>query len=167
MMKKKLGVFAAVALLAVAGLVAGEATGETPWFDMEKCGLCKNMSAEPGLMDNMRWESHPIANGVINVAIIPDSHKAAFEKAHKNLEASAARMQAGEPTHLCGFCQGYGKLMMAGAKVESIDSDVGHIGVVTSTDPAVVAMIQAHFKKTMDEWGKMLAAKAEAQTAKK
>jgi hypothetical protein len=115
----------------------------------------------------MRWESHPIANGVINIAIVPDQYKAAFASAHKNMEASIAKMQSGEPTHLCGFCQSYGKLMMSGAKVEGFDSDIGHIGVVTASDPAVVAMIQAHFKKTTEEYGKMLAAKAAAQQASK
>lgn len=153
---KKLS-FAVVALALTAGIiaVAGE---EGPWFDLENCAFCKNLSAEPGMLDAMHWENHVIDEGMLTVTQVPEQYREAWARARKHMQETGEKMQAGEALHLCGFCQSYGKLLQAGAKVEEIDGDVVKITLMTSDDPEVVKAIQAHAQRTIDEYKKMVEA---------
>ncbi len=42
----------------------------TPWVDMQNCPICKNVSSEKGLMENMTWEHHLTATGVMTVSTV-------------------------------------------------------------------------------------------------
>lgn len=149
-MKKVGTLLAAVALCAMIAPQIG-AEEEAAWFDPHNCGICKNFTKEEGLMEAVEWEAHVIANGMLSVASVPAEFEEAFARAHKGIEETVKRMQGGEPTKMCGFCMSYGALMMAGAKVEQIQTKAGHIGLVTSDNPEVVAKIHAHAKRTIAE----------------
>ena len=143
-------VVAALAVVGSAGLITAE---ETQWFDLT-CGICKNMAAEEGLMDNLKWETHLIENGSLSVMQIAKGYQEKMERAHKHMTEAGEKLKSGEQMHLCGFCQSYGKLMMSGVKTEEIDTAAGHISLMTSEDAAVVKQIQAHAQRTIDEYEK-------------
>ena len=48
-----------------------------------------------------------------------------------------------------------------GVVLENVKTGAGYIGLVTSSDAAVVTKIQAHAKRTMDEYQKMTEAHGE------
>jgi len=56
---------------------------------------------------------------------------------------------------LCGSCQAYGKLMMSGAKIESVKGSVADVTIMTSDKPELVAEIKAFAQKNRDEMVKM------------
>lgn len=146
-----------LAALVVFGFVAGAVTAEEEmaWFDLTNCSMCKQMANEEGLFENTTWETHLIANGAMSIITVEESHKAAFERAHKNMQEVGMKLHSGEKMHLCGFCQSYGMLMMSGAKVESVEGKISTVNLMTSTDPEVVEKIQAHAQKTIDEYKEM------------
>ena len=129
--------------------------GDTAWFDLEGCDICKNMTAEEGLMENMTWENHLTADGYFSVTVVTEGYEEKFERSMANMEATGAKMATGEKLHLCGFCQSFGGLYMAGATIENFETVGGHIGMVTSRDPAVIKQIHAHAQKTIDEYAMM------------
>ena len=146
---------AAACAVALALPVAVQAS---PWFDLDNCSMCKNMTAEEGLMEHMEWENHLIESGMLSVTLVDPSYAAAFERAMTNMHATGEKLMTGEQMYLCGYCQGYGTLMMAGATWEKVDTEAGHISLVTSTDPVVVAQIREFGQRTIDEYATMMAA---------
>ncbi len=152
---RKLGL--TIMVLAAVAVALPMPADEEPWFDLTNCAMCKNLAAEEGLMDSMKWEVHKIDNGMLSVAVIPAEHQAAFARAGEKMEAVVGKMQQGEQLPLCGFCKSYGNLAMHGAKSEEIHTKAGHISLTTSSDAKVVAMIHAHADRTNAEYEKWLA----------
>jgi hypothetical protein len=144
---------ALVVVLAAGVLVAGD-QGQA-WFDLEGCSMCKNFAAEPGLMEHIEWENHMISDGVMTVSIVDEEYRDAMKRAEKNMAAVGEKLAAGEQLPLCGFCTSYGKLVMAGVKIEQVDTDFGAVVLMTSSDPKVVEMIQAHARHTDEEYEKI------------
>ena len=151
--------FGLTALLAmsVPMAFAGEAT---PWFDLEKCSMCKHMTAEEGLMEHMEWENLLTKDGMLSVTVVTPEYEEAFHRSMKNMEAVGMKLMAGEKMYMCGFCESYGSLHMAGVNFENFETDAGYINLATSHDPAVIKKIHAHGQKTIDEYAKMVAAEA-------
>ena len=150
-------------LLALTSVVAlsfpaAFAAPSDPWFDLDNCKMCQPMTQEKGLMENMEWENHLTADGMMTVTVIAPGYEKAFESVMKKMEATGEKLMAGEKMHLCGFCQSYGGLQMAGATFENFVTGGGLINLVTSRDPAVIEMIHEHGQKTIDEHAKMMAA---------
>ncbi len=150
-------VFGAFTLAALA-LPLAAAPGNAPWFDLENCSMCKHMTAEESLMEHMEWENHLTTDGMLSVTIVAAGYEEAFARSMQNMEATSEKLMTGEKMYLCGFCQSYGGLHMAGANFEHIETKTGTIELVTSHDPAVVEKIHAHGQKTIDEYNKMMAA---------
>jgi hypothetical protein len=136
------------------GLAVAEA-GDTPWFDLENCVMCKNISGEDGLWENLTWETHLITNGMMSLTVVDSEYEEAYEKAKKGMQATGQELQSGKQMHLCGFCMSYGSLIMSGANMEAVETKAGEILLVTATDDAVVEQIQTHAKKTMEEYEKL------------
>ena len=147
----------------VFGVVAMPAWGgeEGAWFDLENCSICRNLAAEEGLMENMKWETYVISNGMMTVSVIDEHYEDEMERASKKIEAVVAKLQTGELVPLCGFCTSYGNLMMNGAKMEEFDTAAGQINLMTSDKPEVVEMIHVHAKRTLDDGAKLAEAHAE------
>ena len=152
---KRIVLYAVTALVLV--IPVGAVAGETPWFDLEGCAMCKNMVAEEGLMEHMEWENFVVTNGMMSITVVDPDYEEAFERSMAAMEATGMKMMSGEEMYLCGFCQSYGSLHMAGATVENIDTKFGSVSLVTSDDPALVKMIQAHAETTISEYEKMMA----------
>ncbi len=150
-MKQVMLILAVAAMIVVvAGVLTAE--GETAWIDPPNCSMCKHMANEDGLLENMEWEIHLISNGALMFTHVPESHKAAFERAHKHMQDVGAKMMGGEKLPLCGFCRSYGELIMAGAEVENVEGEVVSVNLLTSADEEIVEKIRAHAQKTMDEY---------------
>lgn len=158
MLNKKAPLLIGFTALVVLSLPAAFAAQETPWFDLEKCDMCKNMTAEKGLMEHMEWENHLTKDGMMSVTVVAEGYEEAFHRSMKNMEAAGQKMMSGEKLYLCGFCQSYGALHMAGANFENFETEAGYINLVSSTDPAVIEKIHAHGQRTIDEYEKMVAA---------
>jgi hypothetical protein len=156
-MKRAVLLSSVLAVVAIAVVPLAHAEESDNWFDLENCAMCKNLTAEKGLMDNMKWENHVISNGALSITTVAPGYEKALARAMANMEKASKQLQAGETMHLCNFCQSYGALLMAGAKFESVETGVGTIDLMTSSDPAVVGMIQTHAKRTIDEYNKMVA----------
>jgi len=145
-----------VAVTAVALMIPfAAAAGEGAWFDLENCAMCKNMSAEEGLMEHMEWENHLVENGMLSITRVDPAYEDAFKRSMDNMQATGQKLMTGEQMHLCGFCQSYGGLHMSGANFEMIKADAGYIDLVTSGDPKIVAMIHKHGQRTIDEYNAM------------
>ena len=157
MIKKLWSAVFCVGLLVAVGMSIGD-EGKS-WFDIHNCGMCKNMAAEEGLMDNLNWETHKISNGMVTITTIGTGYQEKFERATKNMQATAQKMMAGEEVHLCGFCTSYGNLMMAGVSSDIVESEVGVIQLITSNDEAVVKQIHDHAQHTIDAYEQWLAEK--------
>ena len=124
------------------------------WFDMKNCAVCKSMGEHMDIMQHIKWETHLVNTGMMSVSIIPAEYQAVMKEAHEKMEATIEKLKSGEQMHLCGFCESYRKLMAQGAKSEDFETDAGHVSLLTSTDPQVVAQIHDHAKKTMAEYKK-------------
>lgn len=148
------------ALLVLSVPLAFAAKDDAPWFDLENCSMCKHMTAEEGLMEHMEWENLLTKDGMMSVTVVAHDYEEAFQRSMKNMEAEGMKMMSGQEMYLCGFCQSYGTLHMAGVNFENFETDMGYINLATSHDPAVVKQIHAHTQKTIDEYEKMVAAEA-------
>ena len=151
----------AVLVLAV-GLIA-YAGEEAPWFDMENCAFCSNLMKDPQLLDHMTWEHHNIANGMLSITTVDPEFKASYTEAMDAMKKLGEAMEAGKVNmadiKLCGSCQFYGTLEMAGAKPEYIFGEAADIFLMTSDDPEIVKKIQEYGLRNQEEMAKMEAAK--------
>ena len=134
-----------VAVVAIAAVsFAGD--GESKWFDMENCGMCKNLNHE-GMLEAMTWEQYGISNGVVAVTNVKPDFLEKYREAHKGMEATGAKMMAGEKIEMCGSCTALGMCFMKGAKQEYIPTKTGDIWIVMSDNPDVVADLHTWMKK--------------------
>ncbi len=155
-MKRELFVCTALAAVVLAiPFTCG--AGEECWFDLEECSMCKHLVAEEGLLDNMAWENYVIADGMLSVTHVAPGYEEAYGRCMHNMEQTGKQLMTGQQMYLCGFCQSYGALHMAGAHFETVETGVGQIDLVTSSDPAVAEMIRVHAQRTIDEYNAMLA----------
>jgi hypothetical protein len=130
---------------------------DKPWFDMENCAFCKNMTAEPGLMDHItKWEHHNVKNGSVTVTVVDEAYLPAYQKAMMGMEATAKKMQAGEKLPMCGMCEAYGAAMMKGAQVDEVQSGNIFVDLMYSDDPEVISEIHAMTDRTNAEMKKMM-----------
>ncbi len=158
-MKKLIMITLALALLIGIGMVQADETGNTgeaKWFDMENCGMCKNLSAEKGLMQNMKWEQHNISNGVMSVCTVTPEFMEAHKRAEKNMEAMSKKLMSGEKIEMCGSCMALGSLFPKGLKHEKVDTENGGITLFTSDNPEVVKELHAWADKNAEEMKKMI-----------
>ena len=153
-MRKALAILILGGLLVMMALPAG-AEEETPWFDMVNCEFCKHLMDNPALLDHTVWEHHNISNGIINVTTVDPEYMDAYHNCTKAMQEAEAKMAKGEKVKMCGMCQAMGELMMSGAKVEHVPTERGHVMLITSDNPEMVAKIQAWGKRNQDEMEKM------------
>lgn len=152
-MKTYLSLFVIGSLLAAIPAAVAE---ETPWFDMEKCAMCRNLMAEPGLMQHFtKWEHYKTANGLVSLSVVDKEYVPAFKKAAANMDAVSAGFSSGKLPYLCGSCMAFGDIMMAGAKYEEFESDNIFISSLSSDKPEVIAKIHSWTDRTIAEMAKM------------
>ncbi len=144
-------VLSLVFVTAVAAAAGSVVAGET---DFHNCTVCKPMMAEPGLMENVRWESHEIATGMLSVTTVSPGYEQAFERAHGKMMEAVARLEAGEKGELCPFCKSIDELSKAGAHIENLDAEKAHIMAITSDKADVIEKIHAHVRWAKEEFKK-------------
>ncbi|HDS02031.1 MAG TPA: hypothetical protein ENO22_13265 [candidate division Zixibacteria bacterium] len=152
-------VLGAMLLFGGALLIAGDETAKKAgksWFDMENCAFCKNLIAEPGLLEHSDWENHKIDNGAIMVTTVEDEYLPAMRKVNANMMAVAEKLQKGEQLYLCGMCSAYGELWMSGAKIQTVETNHGYVEIFTSDDPEMVAKIHAFADKNNEEMARLM-----------
>jgi len=159
-------VFCATGLMAFAQQTEVETEGsktkahdhaKSAWLDITNCEICKNMSSQEGLMESMKWETHVIPNGMMHFTVIPDEMRPKLDAAEKGMKQTISEIMQGQQKECCGYCTSIGRLMVAGAQQTSVRTAGGDVMLVTSSEPAVIEMIQEHAKKTKDEYAKMMA----------
>jgi hypothetical protein len=164
-MRKLVVLFAALSLV-VFGVVilnAGEgedpttaAVSQTPWFDLENCGMCKHLTSVEGLMDHLTWENHNIPTGMMAVTVVDEGWEDKYESVAKKMEQTGAELMQGKQIPMCGMCRSMGKIFMTGkAQYEEVKTVAGYVAVLTSTDSEVINMIHDHTNRTNEEWQKI------------
>lgn len=150
-MKKSLVAAICIALISAACVYGQEEKTQTSakWFDMENCAICKNMAKEKGLMEHVKWEAYLLDNGMMSIAVVPENMRESMDRAHVAMKATAKKLESGESMNLCGFCQSYGELVMAGAKKQEMKTIGGDVMFITSDNPEIVKKIHAHTEKTI------------------
>jgi len=157
----KTAIMLALAAMLVIGITAGYAEEkatpvETPWFDLENCGMCKHLMAEEGLMDHMTWENYVVGTGMMSVTVVAPGWEEKYKEMSAAMDATGKKLMAGEQMYLCGFCQSFGMLFATGkVKWEEVETKAGYVSLMTSTDPETIKMIQTHAQRTIDEYKKM------------
>lgn len=163
MKNKNISLLLGVTALLVLSVPFAFAAEDAPWFDLENCSMCKYMTSEKGLMEHMEWENLLTKDGMMSVTVVDPEYDEAFQRSMKNMEAAGMKLMSGEQMYLCGFCQSYGTLYMAGVNFENFETDAGYIGLATSHDPAVVKKIHEHAQKTIDEYAKMVSGEGKGE----
>ena len=93
-----------------------------------------------------------ICNGIS----IPLIFKASYDKAMEAMSKLGDEMMKGKTdVKMCGNCQAYGDLMMAGAKFDYVPAKVGDILVITSDKPEMVDKIKKYGQRNREELAKM------------
>ncbi len=149
------------ALVVLVAFFATPAIAQTPpappsaWFDMEHCEMCKPLTEQPGLLQNLTWEQHAIANGIVSVTTVREPFMKQYKDAQAKMAEVAKRLQAGEKVQLCPSCTAFGQCMMKGAKLETVETKHGDLMIATSDNPELVAEMQAWAKRSNEEMAKM------------
>lgn len=146
-----------VAILALtaswATLASAESLDEAMLADMEKCAVCKHLTDNPALLEQMTWETFKIDNGAMCVTTAPKEMKSEFDalgqKVKSAMEQVKADKQAGKDVEVCELCASMGALMETGAKEKEIKTATGSIHLMTSDDPTVVQKIHANADKAI------------------
>lgn len=134
----------------------GSVAEEKPWFDLENCAFCKQLSAEPGLVEHMCTEYHDLSNGVMAVTVIDKEYREAYHRAQKNMEKVAEEWnQTGKAPYTCGFCTAYGEFMFAGVRFEPIHGELAEVLLMTSDDSVMVEKLHAFGKRSTEEMAKL------------
>jgi len=126
------------------------------FFDVEKCTICKCMGEHKDLMAAVKWETHLLEDGMLMMSVVPKDMQDKMSKCCEEMHATAEKVMTGQVEgQMCGFCQGFGGLMAAGAKHQEIETGVGRITVITSDKAETVKMIHDLGKKAQEATEKM------------
>jgi len=147
----------AVVLLAAVSIQAGDGK----WFDMEKCAMCQSVANKPELMQQMKWETAKISNGVAMIYVVPANMLADYRALNKDMELKAKRIQQGEKMALCGFCTNYMSLMQKGATREYVPTSNGGLALLTASDMGLQKQLWAFQDRTEKEFQAMMAQQGE------
>lgn len=157
-MKRNLVLLLILSLFAFTAAAADE-----PWFDLEKCGFCKEIAKQPGLMDHMKTEYHDTKTGIISVTYIDKEYEPAFAKAQQGIGQVVADKMAGKPVVACKHCSTIGEFYAMGLMPEAIKSEKCTIVIYSSSDAATVTKLQDFGKKSNEALAEMAKRKADAK----
>ena len=147
---------AGVMLLAGVTLTA-EDKGESMWFETENCYFHKPLGATPGLLQNMEWETFPVANGILSVTTVKPGYEASYAKAHDAMVDLQKAYDPAKPQPMCGMCKAFVSAMDRTLKMEDFKMKHGYATLTTSTNPQTVAKLHTFVErnnKEMAEWEK-------------
>ncbi len=142
----KKAIVLAILLLAVV-VNAGE---NAPWVDMVNCPICKNVTAEEGLAQNMKWEHHLTSTGMMSIFTIKAEFQPQFDRAKAGMLEKIGKVLDGEKLEICGYCTSVTSLLKDGLKSENFVTHSGDVTLISSTDKAMIAKIHTHGQKIID-----------------
>ena len=142
------------------------AAADEPWFDLEKCGFCKAIASQPGLLDHMKTEYHDTKTGIISVTYIDKDYEPAFAKAQDGIRQVVADRMAGKPIVACKHCTTIGEFYGMGIMPETIKSEKCIIVIYSSSDSAAVGKLQDFGKKSNEALAEIAKKKASASAKK-
>jgi hypothetical protein len=145
-----------LACIVGAFLIAPASAGDTAWFDMENCSMCKHLGGQAGLMENMTWEQHNFSQGTVAVTRVNTDYLETYRTAHAAMMKTGDQLMQGHQLPLCGSCNAVGACFMKGAKQDYIETADGDIWVVSSVNPELVAEIHAWVERNQKEMQKMM-----------
>ena len=157
-MKRLTMVMLAVALLVGISMTQAD---EAKWFDMEHCAMCKPMMDTPGLMESMTCNQYNISNGVLSVSTVPAGKMDAFTKMCDAMDATGAKLMAGESMELCGSCSALSAMFAKGAHFEKVMTSDGDIMLFTADTPELVEGLHDWANKNAEEMAKMMSSMGE------
>ncbi len=141
-----------IGALLVLGLVSIAVAGDTqekPWFDLQNCAFCKEVGAQPGLLEHMNTEYHNISSGFLSITKIDPEYLSLYEKMKAGMQKMVADMQStGKIPYMCRHCSKYGEFAMAGVKMEEVETGYGIIHMAMSSDSTMVTKLQEFAKRT-------------------
>lgn len=149
--RRKTTLMMIIVVLAATAAMAGEGA----WFDMENCAMCKNLTMQKGLLENMSWETYDITNGIVAVAVVKPDYVKSYRKAHMGMMKAGEKMGQGEKMEMCGSCSALGMCMMQGVNQEYVETTHGDVWIVTSDKAETVASLQKWSKRNMTEMARM------------
>lgn len=150
-MKRMFGLLALWMILMCSGV---SVAADTPWIDMS-CEMCKNFTAQPGLMEAMQHESYEISNGCVFVTVVDEAHDSSYVTAMSACHVIGEKLMAGEQMHLCGMCSAIGQSMAMGAQMDMLDTDAGHLMILTAADPKAVEHLHMIVAKNREAYSAM------------
>ena len=77
---------------------------QAPWVDMEGCPICSNVISQEGLMQNMKWEHHLTATGMLTVSTVNPEYDDKFIAADAGMKKIVDKIMNGEEVEICGYC---------------------------------------------------------------
>ena len=101
-------------------------------------------------MENMTWEHHLTATGVMTVSTIKPEFYPQFARAKARMKELLGKVVAGEEIQVCGYCSSIASLLKGSATAENVVTKASDIMLISSTDDATIAKIHAHAQKTID-----------------
>lgn len=149
---------ATVLLIGLAAMVWADDTEkeETPWFDLETCGMCSHLAAEEGLLEHMQWKTYKTATGMMSITTVDEGYEGKFKNAQSQMQESGEKLMQGEKMPLCGMCQSFGALHGTGkVEWESWETPAGYVTMMSATDPEIIEMIHEHAQHTIDAMADM------------
>lgn len=160
---RKLIVLAAVIAVALPALAGEEHAMRTKsgWFDMANCAFCKNLMEDPGLLPHTTWEGHSISNGAMYIMTVAPEYAESMAKASAAMEKVGEELATGKrnpmETPMCGRCNEFGQIMMAGVQMENVKGEAAEVSIFTSDDDAVVKRLHAMVERDREEMELMMA----------
>jgi len=134
-------------MLVVPSAYGGE---KAPFVDMLNCPICKNVSNEKGLMENMKWEHHLTATGVMTVSTVKPKYQPQFDRAKAGMKDLVGKVLAGEKMDICSYCTSVTSLLKEGAKSDNFTTHGADVMVISSTDQEMIQKIHAHGQQAID-----------------
>ncbi len=134
-------------MLVVPAAFGGE---EAPFVDMLNCPICKNVSNEKGLMENMTWEHHLTATGIMTVSTVKPEYQPQFDRAKAGMKDLVGKVLAGEKMDICDYCTSITSLLKEGAKADNITTHGADVMVISSTDKEMIQKIRVHGQQAID-----------------
>lgn len=165
-MKKSILTLAALMVIAITALTTAEEKkmAEKPWYDMQNCVFCKELTAQTGLMEHMKHDYHNVSTGTISVLQVDASHMDAFKKAMAGMQAVAGQMNPTKMPYMCQHCEKMGGLMMnSKIKIDQIETNFGSLTVYSTQDSETMAMLHEFATRSNEEGKKMMAEMMKAE----
>jgi hypothetical protein len=139
---------------------------DAKWFDMENCAFCKLMTAKPGLMESINWETVKLSNGIATVETVKPEQLANYRAVTDGWEKLHKRFEKGEKMQICGFCAAMGDLTKKGVHQEYVPMSTGGITFMTSADTTLQKDIWAFHQKSEEMMKQMMPAPSDKPAEK-